>query len=258
MKARIYRFFFALYCLISCNAFASTACPQFFAGGKEPIATNPKLTPKFRELCSDGFVVGHSGLVRSPLWSAEIITREHVVSQKGMARENVFHPDLRLPASERAELVDFVRSGFDRGHMTPSASAWTPELQHQTFALSNMVAQSPENNRGLHAHIESAVRVFAKKMGALYVISGPLFKGKEIGWINGRVAVPSHVFKLVYDPHSNLAAAYLEANAPGNDYKVVSVGELNSLAGFDFLPGVRVAGLLDLPKPKGRRGKEII
>ena len=167
-----------------------------------------------------------------------------------MERENVFHPDDRLPASERSELRDYVHSGgYDRGHMVPSASAWSLEVQHETFALSNMVPQNADNNRGLHAHIEMAVRAFAKRSGELYVITGPLFSGDQIRWLNNRVAIPTQIFKLVYDPRSHRAAAYLEQNAPGSAYKVVSLPDLEALAGIKFMPGAGVTGVLDLPTP---------
>ena len=196
----------------------------------------------------------HSGVTRTPLWSAELITKEHVLSQRGMKRENMFHPDERLAPSERSELQDYMRSGYDRGHMTPSASAWTPELQHETFALSNMIPQNPDNNEHLHAHIEAAVRNLAKKLGRLYVITGPLFQGTQISWLHNRVAIPTHVFKLVLDPQSGRAAAYLEENVDGDNYKVISASELQGLAGVNFLPGVKVSGLLDLPAARGPRG----
>lgn len=228
---------------------AESACPNFYAGGQAPQPINVKLTVKLRELCSDGFVVEHSGVTRTPLWSAELITREHVITQKGMTRENAFHPDERLPASERSELQDYVRSGYDRGHLTPSASAWTPQLQYQTFAMSNMIPQDPNNNRELHAHIEMAVRKLAKSAGSLYVITGPVYSGSQMQWLNRRVAVPTQVFKLVYEPRSGKAAAYLENNTDSETYKVISIAELDALTGIHFLPGVNVTGMLNLPPP---------
>lgn len=236
----------------SCSVFAAPShCPEQYVGGVAPDIQNQKMAHGFRELCSTGFSVGYSPLVRTPLWSAEHITAEHVKEQKGLERENTFHPDDRLSHNERAELADFIRSGYDRGHMVPSASAWNPQVQNETFALSNMVPQSPENNRGLHAHIEMAVRAWAQKNGDLYVITGPLYRGDSIQWLNSRVAIPTHIFKLVYDPRSKMAAAYLEENKPGESYKEISLAQLNELAGINFLPGVSIAGQLKLAAPLG-------
>lgn len=242
---------FVFVCTASTATVAvSTPCGGFFAAGESPRVLNPKSMVKYRELCNEGYAVGYSGITRTPLWSAERITAKQVVQQKGMVREGVFFADERIPASERAELADFARSGFDRGHLTPSASGWTRELQAETFALSNIVPQDGTNNRNLHASIEKAVREFALKRGSLYVITGVIFSGEKTQWINGRVAIPNQIFKLVYDPATKRAAAYLESNSPGEAYSVVSLSELQQLARFDYLPGVEVTGMLDLPKIK--------
>ena len=110
--------------------------------------------------------------------------------------------------------------------------------------------QDGTNNRNLHASIEKAVREFALKRGSLYVITGVIFSGEKTQWINGRVAIPNQIFKLVYDPAANRAAAYLESNSPGEAYSVVSLSELQQLTKFEYLPGVEVTGTLDLPRIK--------
>ena len=70
---------------------AASACPEQYVGGQLPQPTNPKLTSHLRELCSAAFSVGYSGVTRTPLWSAEHITREHVVEQKGVNHSHQAH-----------------------------------------------------------------------------------------------------------------------------------------------------------------------
>jgi endonuclease G, mitochondrial len=244
--------------LVSATAFAAPSqCPQHFAGGQAPDLLNPKLRQGFIELCAEhgGFVDGYSPIVKTPLYAAEVITPEHVAEQKGLPRVNDFHPDPRLQHDQRAELDDFKRSGYDRGHMVPNADAWSAEVQDDTFALSNMIPQAPKNNRGLHAHIESAVRSYAKRNGPTYVITGPVWSGGSIQFLNGRVAIPPQIYKLVYDPRKNAAAAYLETNTDGPEgqqYTVISLQQLNQMVGMNMLPGVSNPGMLDLPKPRGK------
>jgi endonuclease G len=40
------------------------------------------------------------------------------------------------------------------------------------------------------------------------------------------VLIPTHVFKAVYDPRRRAGAAYLAANAPGQDARVITLAEL--------------------------------
>lgn len=238
-----------------------TPCPSHYFRGVSPDITNPKMLKDSRELCLEGFGVMHSGITRTPLWSAERLTREGLSSAERMVRTNSFHAEERLPPAERAELRDYSRSGYDRGHMAPSGDMPGKASQYDSFSLANIVPQDPESNRGIWQKIESSVRSFAKKRGELYVITGPLFRGTQLSLIGGRVMVPSHVYKAVLDPGSGKAAAYIVENAPTSEYATVSVAELEAIAGIDFFPGMPAAAKkekLELPKPArkgGRRGK---
>lgn len=238
-------------------AFAGpTACPQFYHDGEAPNLINQKLTPKTRELCNQGFAVKHSGLTRTPLYAAEVITREGLRQGQGLPRSNDFRPDNRLPASERSELSDFARSGMDRGHVYPAGDSATPVAKDESFLLSNMVPQSPPVNRGIWNDIEGAVRKEAKRRGKLYVVTGPIFQGGQVRALKGRVLVPSGLFKAVLDPATKQAAAYVVNNAPGDAYEIVSLAELERLTGIDLFPTLPFrtkTQAMQLPAPTGKK-----
>jgi endonuclease G, mitochondrial len=75
--------------------------------------------------------------------------------------------------------------------------------------------------------------------------------------INGRVLVPTYVFKAIYDPGKNEAAAYLVKNAEGKDYAKISISDLNKLTGLNVFPKLLNVKTLDLPAPKMRAGKAL-
>lgn len=236
---------------------AASACGDHYWSDTAPDITNSAMTRAAREVCFSAFGVMHSGVTRTPLWSAEHLTRAGLSDARQISRVNNFHAESQLPASERAELRDYVRSGYDRGHMAPSADMPDPQAQSESFSLSNMVPQNSENNRYLWAGIESSVRKLAQDRGELFVITGPLFKGKTITQVGDRVMVPTQLFKVVYDPKRKQAGAYLVANEATGDYSVVSVAELEKLAGIDFFPGMAASvkgTAMSLPKPKAAGG----
>ena len=113
----------ALLCLLALAlpAYAQASCTEPFADAKAPVITNPKMTTKYRELCNQAYAVGHSGITRTPLWAAEHLTRDRLMQGKGLKRTNSFRADTRLPYGERAELSDYARSGYDRGHLEKTA-----------------------------------------------------------------------------------------------------------------------------------------
>jgi len=235
-----------------------TACPEHFPAGQAPDIINQKIAAKTKELCNSGYAELHSGVTRTPLYSAEHLTGERLAQGRGLKRVNSFHADDRLPASERAELADYARSGYDRGHIAPSGDMFDPQSQHDSFSLANMIPQEPSINRGVWERIESGVRRMVKSKGELFVVSGPLFQGGELKRIGGRVLVPSATFKAIYDPNRQEAGAYVVGNVPGALPQVMSVAELNRMAGLDIFPAVSAqvkdrTMRLPIPKPRKQR-----
>ncbi|MEO6322978.1 MAG: DNA/RNA non-specific endonuclease [Polaromonas sp.] len=249
---------FSLTVLVSTSALADTACPQHFSAGQPPVISNPKLRPLTRELCFRAFALLHSGLTRTPLYAAEHLTRKNVKNAGKLSRKDSFHAEEALPESERAELSDYERSGYDRGHMAPNADFASRKPQAESFSLANMVPQVHENNAGVWAGIEGATRQLASAEGEIYVITGPAFIGGKLKKI-GNVLVPTHIWKVIYSPTQQRAGAYLVTNDDTRDYAVVSVAKLEKMIGVSLLPGlpqqVRDAGMA-LPKPVSRQGRK--
>src|SRR4051812_5518947 len=232
---------------------ASTECPQFFPHGDAPALINPKLGSKTREICYAAFAVLHSGITRTPLWAAEHLTRNGLDAAVATERKDTFHEEPRLPPDERADLDDYARSGFDRGHLAPATDMPDEQAQHESFSLANMIPQDPQSNRGLWSGIETAARGLARKSGELYVVSGPVFQGATLKRLRGRVLVPTHIFKAVYDPRRNQAAAYLVENGDGDQWRSLSISELQQIIGIDPFPGLASSikdHAMDLPEPK--------
>lgn len=233
-------------------AASPTACPDKFAGGIAPDLLNQKLAARTAPLCFSAFALLHSGVVRSALWSAEHLTRDNLRRAKETDRVNAFHAEPLVPASDRSELSDYARSGYDRGHLAPSGDMPDPVSQNESFSLANMIAQDPDNNRGLWEGVESATRTLAMRSGELYVVTGPIFHGTEIKSLKGRVLVPTHIYKAVYDPRTGRAGAYLVGNAPGMAWRAVSIAELSTLSGVDPFPGLPAATkavAMPMPEP---------
>lgn len=246
-------FWFAAFLFIP-QAWAAS-CPEHFFNGAAPQLTNPKLAPKTRQLCYAEFSLLHSGLTRTPLWVAEHLTPGRAAGARELNRLDNFHADPNLPPDERAELSDYARSGFDRGHLAPAGDMTTPEGMAASFSLANMVPQNPDNNRNLWESIERAVRGYSEQR-EIYVVTMPVFQGENLQSLKGRVLVPTHLAKAVYDAQQGSGAAYLAPNQAGADYKVVSLAELQQVSGIDAFPQVPVQvkqTAVPLPVPQLRR-----
>lgn len=213
-------------------------CPQHFVGGTPPALLKPQLAQGTQALCYEQFAVLHSGIVRTPLWSAEHLTRDDVETAEQLKRRNAFHHESRLPSEDRAELADYNGSGYDRGHMSPSGDMATRNARYQSFSLANIIPQNPCNNEVLWEGIESAVRDLALAEGEIYIVTGPIYEGTDIPFLNGRVGVPSRIYKAVYDPARRAAAAYVTPNADGMEWQALSIDQLARITGIDPFPTV--------------------
>lgn len=232
------------------------SCGQIFAGRQPPALLNAKLGERTTPLCNEAYASLASGLTRGPLWSAEHLTAESLASARGTPRQGEFHEDERLSPDDRAQLSDYIRSGYDRGHMAPSGDMPDPDAQLQSFSLANVVPQRAALNRDEWEGIESAVRHRAEASGELYVVTGPAFQGGRLKSLKGRVLVPTATWKAVYDPAAHGAAAYVCTNVSQPKCTTMSIAALARATGIDPFPAVSAAikqTAMALPPPEPSR-----
>ncbi|MGI4795824.1 MAG: DNA/RNA non-specific endonuclease [Janthinobacterium lividum] len=231
------------------------SCTPLFVGGQAPALLNTRLAERAIPLCYRAYAVLASGVTRGALWSAEHPTAAGLAAARQTQRVNLFHPDDDLPPADRAELADYARSGFDRGHMTPSGDMPDPVAQQESFSLANIVPQTAKLNRGVWEQIESAVRTLVKRRGEAYVVTGPAFqRGGNLQQIGGRVLVPTSTWKAIYVPATGDVGAWSCTNTATPACTVLSVADLTAQTGVDPFPGLSQSvkatlGRLPLPRP---------
>ncbi|MCJ0765350.1 DNA/RNA non-specific endonuclease [Variovorax terrae] len=217
-----------------------SACRTFFPQGHIPQlpSTAPGLQ---RQLCFSQFAILHSGQSKTPLYVVERLN--HRDYGEKIPRRNRFYEEARLPAAERARLIDYKQESatreesFDRGHMAPAGDMSTPEGMAQSFSLANVVPQASEFNQKAWNQIEQATRKYVKRAsGDVYVFTGPVFDSPVRTLGPGRVWIPSHLFKLVYDPATGKSWTHWMANVDGvRVQRPISYEELVRRTGVAFL-----------------------
>ena len=213
-------------------------CSQNFYAATPPSYLNDKLTHDTVALCFNGFATLYSGVSRTPMWSAEHLTRQRLADAERIPREDSFHEESRLPQSMRAQLSDYRGSGYDRGHLAPNADMASVAQQYDSFSLANIAPQSPKNNRYVWRNLESVTRYLTKQYGETYVITGVAFEGKKIAQLNQNVFVPTHFFKAVYIPATGEAGVYYAPNDESERVEVISLNELALRTGIDAMPAI--------------------
>jgi endonuclease G len=106
------------------------------------------------------------------------------LSQKWLGtidRQNDFKPDDSLPSVwNKITPNAYSNSGFDRGHLCPSADRTQSAADNSaTFLMTNMVPQAPELNREAWAYLEEFCRDLVSEKHKLYIIAGTYGSGGE-------------------------------------------------------------------------------
>lgn len=147
------------------------------------------------------YVVSYNRRLNAPNWAAWKLD----ASDLGHAsRSPGFRSDETLPAGFYVVRDgDYARSGYDRGHLCPSADRTSsPATNAATFVFTNVHPQLHELNAGPWEELEVHERELAHGGKTLYVVAGGLFDREppRIGHDRDpahRVAVPKASYKVI-------------------------------------------------------------
>jgi endonuclease G, mitochondrial len=197
------------------------------------------------------FVLSYSPEKRVPNWVAWQLDRTHLGH---IRRKDDFRCDLALPARfYRVKESDYLHSGYDRGHMCPSADRQdSAEDNSQTFLFTNIQPQLHELNAGPWEQLERYARQRVQHGALLYVVAGGVFSA-PFPIIGNRIAVPAANFKIIVVlnqgqgprdvDESTQVLAVLMPNRRGvgdrewTEY-LTSVDAIERASGYDFLNAI--------------------
>lgn len=215
------------------------------------------------------FVLSYNPQKRVPNWVAWQLDRKHLGQ---VHRRNDFRADRALPARfYRVRDSDYAHSGYDRGHLCPSADRRdSAEDNSRTFLFTNIEPQLHELNAGPWEQLERYARQRVEQGAQLYVVAGGVFSA-SFPTIGNGVAVPAQAFKIIVvlkpgqssrdvDENTEVLAVSMP-NQPGvgdhawTEY-VTSVDAIEQATGYDFLNAVpeRVQLVIEARTPPRTQG----
>lgn len=133
-----------------------------------------------------------------PNWASWDLTAADIGNS---GRSQVFFPDTNLPPSFHiVGTGDYSGSGYDRGHLCPSADRTDNTNDNNlVFFMSNMMPQTSANNSGVWGNFEGYCRTLVQSTNnyELLIICGPSgFTGAKVN-TNGYVWIPQYTWKIV-------------------------------------------------------------
>lgn len=178
-----------------------------------------------------------------PNWVAWELTANE--TEGNVQRSNDFRPDEMLPYRYQVTTDDYKHSGYDRGHMCPSADMkWSSTAQSECFFMSNICPQTHALNARGWEKVERACRRWAKREGKVYIVCGPIFNDSRKQLYIGKsvkIRVPNAFFKVVLSlkKGEEKAIGFYFTNRDGKQNMgdaTKTVDEIEKITGIDFFP----------------------
>lgn len=168
-------------------------------GNPDGAVTDEASRTKFL-IRRDQFAISYNDDTHQANW----VSWSYSLSDNGSAsRTDAWAVEELLPSTFLKIGTSTFGSGWDRGHMCPSADRLKSRADNEfTFRMSNIIPHASQNNQGLWANFESYCRSMASDGDEVLVISGPAhFTGSRIG---NQMSIPSSVWKIAVEiPNAN-------------------------------------------------------
>ena len=193
---------------------------------------------QLQPICRQAYLVAYDAAARLPNYVAYTLTPPNALGC--VARTNAFAADQSIPNGATPD--DYASTGYDKGHMAPDGDlSWDPQVEYESFLMTNMAPQAGSLNRGIWKLLETSVRGWALQHNqAFTIIAGSVYDAtdKKIG---RGVVVPHGFYKIVINNKTHEIAGWaFPHTAPypnlGNDLTKYRIGiaQLEQTAGVKF------------------------
>jgi endonuclease G len=177
--------------------------------GNPSAATHSTSNPNNYLITKDMYTLSYNKSKATPNWVSWHLSTAWLGSA---GRSSSFTASPYLPSGwPRVYQSTYTNSGFDRGHVCPSADRTGSDTENAvTFQGDNIVPQAANNNQGPWEKLETYCRTLANGGNEMYVIAGPSgsggtgVNGFKTSWTgpafdggNVTVKVPSSTWKVI-------------------------------------------------------------
>ena len=206
---------------------------------------NPVCNEKVEVIYHEAIILGYNEKHEQAQWVSHIILPD--VEKGNVSRTNNFRKD-KLVTSGTASKADYWYSGYDRGHLAPSADfRWSKTALSESYFYSNMAPQLPELNRERWAELENAIREYViENKIQVYVVTGgilhdslPVMRNQDR---ENEVSIPNLFYKVILDNSNHRGIGFVMPNGIC-DYPImsyaISIDSVEVLTGINFFSKIK-------------------
>ncbi len=205
----------------------------------KPVPIDKLEIPFSNVISHTGYSFSYNETHEQADWVAYELTKEK--TKKMVKRKDHFRPDSAVKTGT-ATNKDYEKSGYDRGHLAPSADmCWSFTAMDESFYFSNMSPQNPSFNRGIWSKLEALVRSWAAENESIYIVTGPVLTEGLPTIGDNKVSVPQYFYKVIldYTEPDIKGIGFILPNAASSESLqkfAVSIDSVENFTGIDFFP----------------------
>ena len=174
------------------------------------------------------------------------VSRYNPSNNETLTPTSQYPNDPVLPTAYQFTVDPYKSSGFDHGHICPSADRQkSADANYQTFFLTNMQPQNNGFNAGIWSDMEDQVRKWTASFDTLYVCKGgtidnEAYINRYLGSGANKIPVPKYFFMAVLGKKGNdfkaIAFWIDQDNHPATSPKsyATNIKTLENNTGIDF------------------------
>jgi endonuclease G len=222
------KFFLILLVFFSNSIFASQTAPLPLSACKAqaPFGIPTSTAIHGQLICRHAYLTAIDLDRKIPVWVSYVLTPDHAI---GCAkRKNSFAADLSVDVKYQATPKDYLRSGYDMGHLANNADmSWDTDIEEESFLLTNIAPQLPKFNRGVWKKLEALTRTFViNRTHSIQIITG--VGPSSATFIGNGVDVPLSFWKVLIDLSTKevIAFNFTQADPANLSQAIVDVKHL--------------------------------
>ena len=186
----------------SINVSARLATDNSLMGNPSNATTSTVATTNYL-MSKTTYTLSYNSVQGKPNWVSWHLDKTWLGTT---TRCDCFSSDATIPSTwYKVTSTSYTGTGFDRGHNCPSGDRTLSSTDNrETFLMSNMMPQAPNNNQQTWEKLESYCRTLVSQGNECYIICGSYGSGGigSNGGVtytinNGKVTVPSNIWKVV-------------------------------------------------------------
>jgi endonuclease G len=189
-------------------------------------------------ICRQAYLVGYDAAAKLPRYVSYELTPPNALGC--VARTNAFATDQSVQGGATPD--DYAGTGYDKGHMSPDGDlSWDPQVEYESFLMTNMSPQAGSLNRGIWKLLETSVRGWAVQHNQSYTVYvGSVYDANDPK-IGKGVVVPHGFYKIVVNNQTREIAGWAFPHTKpypnlGNDLTKfrLSIAQIEQVAGVKY------------------------